>query len=339
MKKVRVVLAFLLLAGFVFGEKVAVLTDVLNPNPIFYPIKVDKDHIYVTDGLVNYIYSKANYKLLNVFGRRGEGPQEFKGYDNGCVLTTLTPEYLFVDSRNKISYFTKDGEFVKEIKVTSGYVYRAFEDRFVGFGNVAEGDKIFGTVFLYDKDLKEIKELDRFEEWAFQKKMNPYTFQKPLPIVYEGNLFLNDFVEGTIKVFNLDGKELYSINYNYPKVEVTDAHKKETIEFYKIDPRLKALFRSPEELTQRLAFPQYFPVMKQYDISDDKIYVLTYVIKDNKSEFIVFDIKGKFLEKKMIALPHVNPVEPSPYTIWGGKIYQIVENPETEKWELNITDF
>jgi hypothetical protein len=35
----------------------------------------------------------------------------------------------------------------------------------------------------------------------------------------------------------------------------------------------------------------------------------------------------------------VNPVEPSPYTIWGGKIYQIVENPETEKWELNITDF
>jgi hypothetical protein len=78
--------------------------------------------------------------------------------------------------------------------------------------------------------------------------------------------------------------------------------------------------------------------MKSYDITDDKIYVLTYYKEDNKSEFIVLDLKGNFITRIMFPLAHSIFLEPYPYTIYEGKLYQIVENQETETWEMYTTD-
>jgi hypothetical protein len=66
--------------------------------------------------------------------------------------------------------------------------------------------------------------------------------------------------------------------------------------------------------------------------------VLTCVEEDGKNEIIVLDLKGRFLERKLIPLVHTSFIEPSSYTISGGKIYQLVENEAKEIWQLHITD-
>jgi hypothetical protein len=325
-------------SGFVFGKKVVELSNLVNPNSVFSPLTVDDNYIYITDGLVINIYSASDYKWKKSFGKRGEGPQEFMGYDTGCVLTTVTPDYIIVDSLNKLSFFTKEGIFKKEIKIkrdtSAGYIFRPFGDKYLAYKSRLEKGKVIGALFLYDSDFNRLKELANWNEFLFQEVFNPYARRKPVPLVYKNKLFVNNYDNGDINVFDTDGKKLYSINYPFEKVEVTNWHKKETHRIYKTDPRFKL---DMERARKKLTFPKYLPPMKGYNVSDGKIYVLTYIMKDEKSEFIVLDTRGKFLKKIMFPLVNLYFLEPYPYNIRNGKIFQLVENEE-ETWELHISD-
>jgi hypothetical protein len=274
MKVLNVLLVLFLITGFVRGKQVVDFPDLNNPNPAYFPIMVEGDRIYIIDGVTVYIYRAKDYKLIDVFGKKGEGPEEFKGYDNGCVMTSLTPDHIVIDSWGKLSFYSKDGVFQGELKMnaSSGYVYRPFEDRYTAYyTDITNRKRVMGVLYLYDSRFNKIKELARYDEWVYQQKINPYTYRKPLPIVYGGKLFVNDYVDGTIDVFDRDGKLLYTINYNFKKVEVKKANKEETIRLYRTDPRVKAIFRTPEAVIKRLEFPGYFPVMKQYNISRENI--------------------------------------------------------------------
>ncbi|HLP44706.1 MAG TPA: hypothetical protein VK469_02100, partial [Candidatus Kapabacteria bacterium] len=57
-----------------------------------------------------------------------------------------------------------------------------------------------------------------------------------------------------------------------------------------------------------------------------------------KSEFYIFDIKGTFLKKIMLPLKEKDERLWYPYTIGNGKLYQLVEDEDTETWELHVTD-
>jgi hypothetical protein len=244
MIRICLIIILLLLTGFMFAEKVATLPDLLNPNPLHWPICVDDNHIYITDGIRILTYSAKDFKFKRAFGKAGEGPCEFKGYYEGTlVLTFITLKHIVVSSMNKITYLTKDSNYVKEIKAMNGYLFSPFGDNFVGyfFREDKKGNTV-GTVNLYDHKMRKIKELRRFQEWQRQRKLNPYTFRKPRPIVYKNKLFINNFDDGTIYVYNQIGEELYAISYNYKKVEVTNAHKVETIDFFRTDRRTKLIF-------------------------------------------------------------------------------------------------
>ncbi|MGD2085264.1 MAG: hypothetical protein PVH61_03685 [Candidatus Aminicenantes bacterium] len=337
MIKICLIIVLLLLTGFIFAEKAATLPDLINPNPIMWPIRVDDNNIYITDGTKILIYSAKDFKLKKVFGKAGEGPGEFIGYDKGTLLlTSITPTNIVVDSMKKLTYLTKEGNIVKEIKTMNGYLFSPFGDKFVGYFFAIDDKKNrVGTVNLYDPNMKKIKELRRFKEWIIQQKFNPYTFRKPRRIVYDNKLFINNFDDGTIYIYDQTGQELYSTRFNYKKVEVTAAHKKETIEIFRTDVRTKQIF---DEIIHRMDFPQYFPVMKDFNITDGKIYVLTYHMEDNRSEFIVLDLKGKFITRIMFPLANSTYYEPYPFTIYKGKLYQLVDNQKIETWELYITD-
>lgn len=79
--------------------------------------------------------------------------------------------------------------------------------------------------------------------------------------------------------------------------------------------------------------------MKQYDIVDDKIYVLTYKSDKEKCEFIIFDRFGKYLGKKMIYVPHISLTEQVPFTIKNNFIYCMIDNEKSEEWELHRSKF
>ena len=57
------------------------------------------------------IYSLEDLKLKKKFGKDGEGPKEFKRRAN----ITLTSKYLLVNSIARVTFFTKEGEYIKEV--------------------------------------------------------------------------------------------------------------------------------------------------------------------------------------------------------------------------------
>ena len=73
------------------------------------------------------------------------------------------------------------------------------------------------------------------------------------------------------------------------------------------------------------------------DVTDGKVYVNGYLRRDGTTEFTLFDLKGKLLKDKIyLTLPEISARDLYPYTINGGKLYQVVDNDDTEVWELHI---
>ena len=87
-----------------------------------------------------YIYSLKDHTLIKKFGGRGEGPMEFMG--NNINLLPY-PDHIIVNSQGKITYWTKAGEFVKEVKCPFAAGVEPCGDAFVSLGFRARTDPLF----------------------------------------------------------------------------------------------------------------------------------------------------------------------------------------------------
>lgn len=85
-------------------------------------------------------------------------------------------------------------------------------------------------------------------------------------------------------------------------------------------------------------FPDYFPAVKRILIRDQLLYVLTFKKQDNRYEFFIFDLEGKLLKKSFVPLKDRRFMIPYPFEIHKNKLYQMVENDETEVIELHRFD-
>ena len=183
MKKVSLIVltSLCLMLLFIRAEKAAVLKELMKPGGI----AVDKEQFYVTEGTTVFIYSR-DYTFKKKFGKKGEGPREFMAY----AAVTPMKDCLLIGSQGKISYYTKDGVFIKELKAstgTGGDMFMPLKDNFAGRG-YARADKVgYFTVNLFDGELKKIKEL--------------YRTKATLPQV--GKI---DIMKGTFGFKTLDGK-------------------------------------------------------------------------------------------------------------------------------------
>ena len=332
------IILFLLLASFVLAEKVIPLPEVLNPNPAFYPLSVNDNNIYITDGLSILIYSQKDFKLKKRFGKQGEGPQEFMGYDmQKTVFTSIDSQYIAVDSNGKLSYYSLDGEYLKEIKIVSGRGVKILDDKFVLYGYDRTGKNIDGSVLICNSDLKQSIPVMHFPEFMDNEMIDPLKFRRPQPVIYDHKLFINELEDGVIKVYDKNGKKLYSTEYNYQKLGVTQELKDEILNIFITDPRIK---ENAQYILPRIRFSKYCPILKGFGVSEKKIYALTWVRSADKknSEIIIFNINGKFIKKVMFPVFNSNSLEPFPYFFFKDKFYQVVENQDTDIWELHITD-
>ena len=67
------------------------------------------------------------------------------------------------------------------------------------------------------------------------------------------------------------------------------------------------------------------------------MYVVTYNHRGTEVEFLVFDLKGKFLEKIFIDIKGEAPLNFTYLsTIFNGETYHLIENVEEEEWEMHI---
>jgi hypothetical protein len=334
MKKCTLFLVVMLFTGLGVSAEKVVLPELLDPNTI----AVDKDQIFITDGVSVYIYSLTDFGLKKKFGKKGEGPREFLAPpQTGGLRLDVQPDYILINSIGKVSYFSRTGEFQKVIKGKAGFaVYRPLGSQFAGLGFAQDNNLVYTTVNIYDSQLEKVKEIHR-QKGFFQmgRKMNPLL--KPPGVLTSGTdrIIVNTRIDGIILVFNGKGEKHCTITHDYEKFKLTDEHKKAILHFYKTDPRIKDNWGY---IKDKIEFPTAFPEVQSFTVNNNKVYAQTHRREENKAEFFIFDLdNGKFLKKVFLPFADKNPfVEISPYTVNNDVFYQLVENAGKEKWELHI---
>ena len=73
MRSILIFLFLILLLIPVLSAEEVILAEIFNPSSI----KVDDQKIYIVQDVNTFIYSVKDFKLINKFGKAGEGPREF----------------------------------------------------------------------------------------------------------------------------------------------------------------------------------------------------------------------------------------------------------------------
>jgi hypothetical protein len=300
-----------------------------NPKQLL----VDNEHIYIVDFPKVFVYSLKDFSLTREFGEQGEGPKEFKQYIN-VFFQDIEPNHLVVSSLGKISFYSRNGTYIKEVKIPfGGWTFQPLGNKFMGHtlgGTAKEGYKALN---IYDSNLNKIKEICR-KEFFFDDSINKRTLfaDNYRYWTHQNKIYVRAKDDFIIEIFDSTGKPLQPIHLKqYKRVKCTEQHKKSVLDFFQQNPRIKATF---EQFKNQIQFPDYFPAIYDIVIDEGKIFVLTYNRKDGKNEFFIFDTDGKYLQKKFLPIQTLNGVSPYPYYIKNGSLYQLVENEDTEQWEL-----
>lgn len=313
--------------------KVIPMPKLMKPQLIL----LDKTQMYVTEDTSIYIYSLKDFKLIKKFGKRGEGPQEFMINPQLPLYLNVQTKDIIVQSFGKLSWFSKDGEYKKELKLPNPLILfiQPFGKNFIGL-QVTQGEKRWRKLNLYDDKINELKTITKMEDAFQQGKGTRVLENHPFNVIYDKKLFLAWENNIIIKVLDTELKELYSVKYDAEKRKVTEEDKKDIIHFLKTNPATKDFF----ELLKPIHFPTYFPAIQNLFVTNNKIYIFTFNKKNEKeiSEFLIFDIKGKFLKQGFFPLKMSSPILPYPYSIHEGYLYQMVEDVDEEEWALHVRE-
>ncbi len=315
------------------AKKVATFPELLTP----FDILVDNDRFFINESATIYSFSLKDYSLIRKFGKKGEGPGEFKLDDDNTVFISLLPNSLMINSVGRISYFSKDGAFIKEMPNHSGRWLKPLEDHFVGMRIWYDKENTrFRTVCIFDPQLKRLKDIYTEVHGIQPRKKTIDAVSWPSSWNY---LTYGDkvYIMGKAKelyVYNKKGDKISTFQLDYQQIKVTSAKKEDYITFYKkIDPYWRARW---ERLKNWFIFPDYFPVARYFNIKDDRIYIMTYKEEQNKKEFLILDMKGKLLKKVLLPVASWDIMGVLPFDFKGDKLYQLVENQDTETWELHV---
>jgi hypothetical protein len=334
--KLIYILLPVLISQILFAEKAAVLPEVLKPGNIF----IDDTQLYVTEGIKVQIYSLKDFSQVATFGKKGEGPQEFKGsrFAPSPLFIDTQTENLLISSVGKVSHFSKQGKFIKEQKLTTGFGIANFQPLGKGFARMGftnEDNTFYNVTSFCDAQFKQIKVMGKRKN-PFQrgKKMNP--LMRPALFYTDAtcNFAVAETENGELTVYNANGDKAFIIKMDIEKISITSEHKEKVLDFYKNDPRVKQFWGFMKDNIQ---FPSHLPISLLFNVADCKIYVLTYYRKDNTSLFLIYDQKGKLLSKTYLPIAYRSFIDPYPYVINNNKVYQLIENEDDEEWELHIT--
>ncbi len=244
---------------------------------------------------------------------------------------------ILISSQRKVSYYTMEGEFIKEIRARSnaGYTYTPLGDKFIANAYDMKKKIYYITINMHDSQLNKIKEVHREKSFIQTgRKINPLMYGFPWFLTYKGQIFITvDSLNG-IAVFDQKGKGRYKIKPDFEKIKVTDKDKRGLHDFFKNHALWRMQYESKKHL---LKFPKYFPGICNTDIADNKIYVTGYGNQQGKTTIIVLDLHCKMIKKiNGITLARKNPLSTYPFTIKNDVLYQLVKSKRTKTWTLQI---
>lgn len=316
--------------------KIVELRELAKPSKI----RVSGDELFVVDNRYRIIvYSLQDFKLKRQFGRRGEGPGEFKR----SIDLSVRPDFILVDSQDRISWFSKEGKFLEHKNKRTASRFMPFKDKFiVQSTRFLSAQKSEHEYRIHDSELKIIKTLYKYtlempllgpnivvKEW---KMIHHYRDIIPDPT--SGKIFITDSEKGFfIKVSDEKGDEVYTIvkDNEIEKIKIPDEYKNKKVKEFKQGGFWRQELKPHNT---KLTFPEYFPPFSWVRVNNGKIYAQTYKMKDNKTRFIVLDLKGKIL--KEVYLPVQNEQGHRRQTVHNNTFYKLIEDLEKESWELHI---
>ncbi len=342
MKTGRIFTFFLVLSlgwFFAYGEKVAELPEIKNP----VGMTVDDTRLYVNEIATVYIYSLKDFKFVKKFGGEGQGPREFQVLPHVPVGVDASTDRLIVTSIRKISYFTKQGEFINEVKGASlALRLRLFGDKFLGWSQAMDKGVIFNTIVLFDSKLNKLKEIYRVKD-SYQGPGKGY---KVLPKVFTYHSYDNKIIvpgndDNVIDILDSNLKKLVSIRIGHKRRKVTRKFKDQLTHYYKTSPETKKVY---ERMLRPLIWPDYFPVIDDFFVDEGTIYVL--IFKEEQegkkekegNEFFTYDMAGKFKRRITIPIRYESELRPFPTLIHKGKLYQLVEDEDSLIWEFHVSE-
>ena len=322
------------LYNLIMGGKAVPLADLIKPDSIV----IDDSQIYVTDDIMICIYNLEDYTLKKRFGREGEGPGEFlrnRQTGNPPLSIDVQTEELLVNSLNKISFFSKQGRFLREYKVLDrGDKFVMLGNGFVGEGDLRTGSVRYVTVNLYDRNVKKTRELFKVPHplqrigAGFKMLNEPRIFA-----VYKDRLYLTLDNEFVIRMYDSLGNGAGKIVLEYNRRKVGGEDRERIDQYLKNHPRIKELYA----ILKPIHFPEHYPAIRDLKIVDNEIYVIGWKVKDKSTECLVLDLSGNLLKHIYVSLKYVDELEIYPFAFKNSRMYQLIENDD-EEWELLITE-
>ena len=313
--------------------KIIPLPEIMNPELVF----IDETQMYITEGASIYIYSLKDFKLVKKFGKQGEGPKEFM-FDPrmGGLLIFVQSEDIVVNSFGKVSWYTKGGDFIKEIKLQHPLTLNTqpFGKNYVGI-HLAWGKERWKILKLYDDQLNELKEITRMP-YPTQPGKGTYLLESfPVTLVHDNKIFLAWENKFEIKVFDTGLKELHTITSSETRRKVTEEDKKILLDFLRTSPQSKDYYESMKPFH----FPEYFPPIFLIFGAGENIDVITFKLNNEKhQECIVMGVDGKVKNRVFLPIKMSTPFSPFPYSVHNNTLYQVIEN-DKEEWAVYITKF
>lgn len=338
--KIKKIFAFIFAIIFLLGtgiqaKKIATLNELVKPDMI----ALGNNRIYITDCSSIYIYSLKDFRLIKKFGKEGEGPQEFKANPMGFPITVVPhKDKLFVSSSAKVSFYTKDGEFINEQKVIPLQLFWPIKNNFIATGSVSydKGQMVL-SVNLHNEKYERIKtlyvsDIQLGSSFIWDFPLTAFVFRS-----YKDNVYLVKGKEGfVIDVFDDRGAKLYRIKKNFKPLNVTREYKNKTLEWFKVNPNYKRLW---EFFKTRITFKDHFPPIQDMFVKDDRIYVITYKTHKGETECIIMDLKGNEQKRVFVPYQEMPGMEYAPRSdIYNRAFYALVENEDEESWELHKSD-
>ncbi|MCI0470889.1 MAG: hypothetical protein L0Y73_04465, partial [Candidatus Aminicenantes bacterium] len=269
-------------------------------------------------------------------GKAGEGPQEFMLRGGAGLMVFPYKDYLLINSLGKISYFSKDGKFQKEVMTRSpmmiGYFQPTPGGDFAGLGFTFDNDKqsAFMTLNLYDEKFTKIKEIAR--QKFFSRGRLEFPMIIPVFIVDGNSIFMAGETGFVMNKYDLDGNKKVLITRDYSLLKVTGEYKEKVHNFFKTNPASKAAY---ENIKNMITFLDRFPAIYLFQIDSKKIYIITYLEEKGKYETFIYGTDGKFIKRLFLPINYQNVMQADPYTFYKNKFYHLIENEDTEQWELH----
>jgi|GEM_PF-2612848 len=312
------------------------LPTVIKPDVL----AVRGDDVLIAQGAQISIYSLAKKDIVHSFGRRGTGPREFQLLPTGTGLRVdIYEDFIFVGSIGKASWLGRDGHFIREQKISPFGRMTPFQEGFAGVQMTFVPDRRAPNMafYLYHPQGAPLREIATYPTRILHGPdvtlLDMVTAVIPHYHTSPDRIFIAGKQTFQIDIYDEKGEFLRSITQSIPRRVFTPDEKKAIRNVYRIHPVYKNFWNRIEKSVK---IPDHFPEFREFTLSGDRLFVLTFQRREDKSEFLVFDLSGKSLGSAWLPVAFQDIVTPYLYAFSAGNFYQLTES-EAEDWQLAVT--